>query len=95
MAIILSFKIVSFDIVNFKQKKAGVIGFGHVGKQVASLLKSIGFKVLIYDPFIDNNSFIRRGESKNNGYRIFNLTRSNNSKRIDSIEDEHIYLYQI
>ena len=45
--------------------------------------------------FIDNNSFIRRGESKNNGYRIFNLTRSNNSKRIDSIEDEYIFVSNI
>ena len=37
-----------------KYKTVGIMGFGRIGKQVATLLKPFGVNILIYDPLIKN-----------------------------------------
>jgi phosphoglycerate dehydrogenase-like enzyme len=36
-------------------KTAGIIGFGNIGKRLAYLLRSIGMRVIAYDPFLHND----------------------------------------
>ena len=35
-----------------------IIGLGRIGKKVASFLKTLGGKIYVYDPFIDQKEFI-------------------------------------
>ncbi len=37
-----------------------IIGFGRIGKKVASLLKTLGGKIYVYDPFVDQKEFIEQ-----------------------------------
>lgn len=38
-----------------KNTTVGIIGYGHIGKQLADRLSFLGFKVLCHDPFIDSS----------------------------------------
>ena len=55
LAVLIEIKALSFDLSgNLKSNKlAGVIGYGHVGSKVADLFYALGFKVIIYDPFVN------------------------------------------
>lgn len=71
LAVLIELKVLSFDLaidlaidsckpkVN---KLVGVIGYGHVGSKVADLFYALGFKVIIYDPFVNKtgNQIINR-----------------------------------
>jgi len=37
-----------------RDKQVGIIGFGHIGRLTASLLRNLGAKVVYYDPYIKN-----------------------------------------
>lgn len=39
----------------------GLVGLGHIGKMVAQRLNSLGVKVIVYDPFIDQEKVLRSG----------------------------------
>jgi D-3-phosphoglycerate dehydrogenase len=38
-----------------KDKTLGIIGFGKIGKEVARKMHSFGLKIIVYDPFINND----------------------------------------
>jgi len=42
----------SLKQMDVKNKKLGIIGYGHIGKATAHFCKGIGMQVLAYDPFV-------------------------------------------
>lgn len=42
-------------------KTVGLVGIGHIGKQVAALAKAFGMDVIAYDPFLDADTIRERG----------------------------------
>ena len=48
----------------------GIIGYGHIGQQVANLLRAFDANVLIYDPYIKNSNF-----NSKNGIRQVDFTQ--------------------
>ena len=51
-----------FEGVELKDKTAGIIGFGQIGRRVVERLKAFGMDVLIYDPFLDRINVDEYGE---------------------------------
>ncbi|MEJ2248723.1 MAG: NAD(P)-dependent oxidoreductase [Candidatus Lokiarchaeota archaeon] len=43
-------------------KKVGIIGFGQVGRRVAERLKAFGTKILIYDPYVEDEEVEKYGK---------------------------------
>ena len=41
---------------NFESCSVGIVGHGHVGKKIDSLLSGLGYEVEIYDPYLYNHS---------------------------------------
>lgn len=58
---------------DLKNMTAGLIGFGNIGRESAKLLKGLGLKVLVYDPYANKNDIIKEGCS----YASFNDLLSN------------------
>lgn len=42
-------------------KLLGLVGYGHIGQELAKLCSAIGMKVLVYDPFIQAETIERQG----------------------------------
>lgn len=43
------------------EQTVGLVGLGHIGKLVAQRLISLGVKVIVYDPFIDQEKIVQSG----------------------------------
>jgi D-3-phosphoglycerate dehydrogenase len=46
----------SYKAFELSGKVLGLVGCGHIGKELASLCNAIGMKVVVYDPFIDGGT---------------------------------------
>ena len=42
-------------------KSIGVVGFGHIGRIVAEIAKSLGMDVYVYDPYVDKEKMVNSG----------------------------------
>lgn len=62
----------SFKSTELKGKTLGLIGFGNVGKKVAKVALALEMKVLIYDPFIEEEKLVEIGAKKASFEEIIN-----------------------
>jgi D-3-phosphoglycerate dehydrogenase / 2-oxoglutarate reductase len=51
----------SYKAFELSGKVIGLVGCGHIGKELARLCNAIGMKVVVYDPFIDGGTIERLG----------------------------------
>ena len=49
------------NIHDLKGRIVGIIGFGHVGRLVVKKLSGFGVKILVYDPYVDENEIRKAG----------------------------------
>lgn len=54
----------SFSAVEVAGRTLFILGFGRIGHEVARLAKSFRMKVIAYDPFLPDNSFIESGVTR-------------------------------
>ncbi|MDY0257690.1 NAD(P)-dependent oxidoreductase [Gudongella oleilytica] len=40
-----------------KGRTLGVVGYGSIGRRVASICRSFGMKIIVFDPYLDKNAF--------------------------------------
>jgi len=45
-----------YAAVELKDKTLAVLGFGHIGQEVAAMAAALGMKVVAYDPFLDKQN---------------------------------------
>lgn len=45
-----------YSMTELTGKTVGLLGFGRIGKRLAELLQSFDVKILVYDPFLDNEA---------------------------------------
>jgi len=48
--------------VELLNKKVGIVGLGEIGQRVAKVLKALGCRILVYDPFINEDFITQYGE---------------------------------
>lgn len=54
----------SFSAVEVAGRTLFILGFGRIGREVARLAKSFRMKVIAYDPFLPDNSFVESGVTR-------------------------------
>ena len=77
------------QVVQFYNKKVGIVGMGRIGRYVAQLYNAIGFEVLAYDPFVPNYHFQRVRANKINSLELLCENVSYLSIHLPRSEETH------
>ncbi|MDU4960591.1 MAG: hydroxyacid dehydrogenase [Sporomusaceae bacterium] len=51
----------SYKAVQLQGKTLGLIGFGHIGSELAGMAKAIGLHIIVYDPFVSRAAIEGQG----------------------------------